>query len=153
MLLGPGTAGAGALLGLASRTSVKVLGGGRYSMRPLDVDDLCRAILYCCRAQIRGVATHELAGPEPTTYRELIRKTGRLMGHDVSVSSVPVWTARLGATIVGLTRRGGMTPTVIDVITTDDSVRKNADIDLDVTLTPLSVTLEHLLSHTTTDQP
>jgi hypothetical protein len=45
-----------------------------------------------------------------------------------------------------------MTPTVIDVITADETVRKNADIDLGVTLTPLSVTLEHLLNETT-DQP
>ena len=46
-----------------------------------------------------------------------------------------------------------MTPTVIDVITADETVRKNADIDLGVTLTPLSGTLEHLLNNTATDQP
>ena len=152
MLLGPATAGARALVDLASQTSVNVLGGGHHSMRPLDVDDLSRAILHCCRTQADGVTTHELVGPEPATYRDLIRKTGRLMGNDVSVGAVPVWTAKLGAAIVGLIRRGGMTPTVIDVITADDTVRKNADIDLGITLTPLSVTLEHLLNKTT-DQP
>ena len=146
ILLGPGTAGARALVGLASQTSVKVLGGGHYSMRPLDVDDLSRAILHCCRTQADGVATHELVGPAPTTYRDLIRKTGRLMRNDVSVGTVPMWTARLGAAIVSRIRRGGMTPTVIDVITADDAVQRNADIDLGVTLTPLSVTLEHLVS-------
>ena len=62
-------------------------------MRPLDVDDLSRAILHCCRVQAAGVATHELVGPEPTTYRDLIqRRPGELMGHDVSVGSVPVWS-------------------------------------------------------------
>jgi len=146
MLLGPGTAGARALVGLASRSSVKVLGGGHYSMCPLDVDDLSRAILHCCRTQADGVATHELVGPEPTTWRDLIRKTGRLMSNDVSVGTVPMWTARLGAAIVSRIRRGGMTPTVIDVITADDTVQKNADIDLGVTLTPLSVTLERLVN-------
>jgi hypothetical protein len=39
-----------------------------------------------------------------------------------------------------------MTPTVIDVITADDVVQKNADVDLGVLLTPLSVTLEHLVN-------
>ena len=146
MLLGPGTAGARALVGLAARSSVKVLGGGHYSMCPLDVDDLSRAILHCCRTQAAGVATHELVGPEPTTWRDLIRKTGRLMSNDVSVGTVPMWTARLGAAIVSRIRRGGMTPTVIDVITADDTVQKNADIDLGVTLTPLSVTLERLVN-------
>jgi nucleoside-diphosphate-sugar epimerase len=146
MLLGPGTAGARALVGLASQSSVKVLGGGHYSMCPLDVDDLSRAILHCCRTQATGVATHELVGPEPTTYRDLIRKTGRLMSNDVAVGTVPLWTARLGAAIISRIGRGGMTPTVIDVITADDVVQKNADVDLGVLLTPLSVTLEHLVN-------
>jgi NADH dehydrogenase len=146
MLLGPGTAGARALVGLASQPSVKVLGGGHYSMCPLDVDDLSRAILHCCRTQAAGVATHELVGPEPTTYRDLIRKTGRLMSNDVAVGTVPLWTARLGAAIISRIGRGGMTPTVIDVITADDVVQKNADVDLGVLLTPLSVTLEHLVN-------
>ena len=98
------------------------------------------------RTQPAGWATHELVGPEPTTYRDLIRKTGRLMRNDVSVGTVPMWTARLGAAIVSRIRRGGMTPTVIDVITADDAVQRNADIDLGVTLTPLSVTLERLVN-------
>ena len=38
-----------------------------------------------------------------------------------------------------------MTPTVIDVITADETVRTNADVDLGVSLTPLSATLEKLL--------
>ena len=145
ILLGPGTAGARALVGLASQTSVKVLGGGNYTMRPLDVDDLSRAILQSCRAQANGVAVHELAGPEPTTYRDLIRRTGRLLGTEVSVGAVPVWTAKLGAALVSRIRGGGMTPAVIDVITADEAVENNADGALGVTLTPLSVTLEHIV--------
>jgi hypothetical protein len=38
-----------------------------------------------------------------------------------------------------------MTPTVIDVITSCEAVRENADVELGVTLTPLSATLEKLL--------
>ena len=72
ILLGPGTAGAQSLVGMASRASVKVLGGGHHSLRPLDVDDLSDAILYCCRVQADGVAVHELVGPEPMTHRDLI---------------------------------------------------------------------------------
>ena len=37
-----------------------------------------------------------------------------------------------------------MTPTVIDVITANETVRRNADVDLGVTLTPLGATLEKL---------
>ena len=149
ILLGPGTAGARALVGMASRLTVKVLGGGRHALRPLDVDDLCEAILYSCRARANGVAVHELVGPEPTTHRDLITTTGRLMGHTVSVAAIPVWTAKLGSTLAGWTRRGGMTPTVIDVITADEVVRTNADADLGVNLTPLLATLTKLLPEKT----
>jgi hypothetical protein len=58
---------------------------------------------------------------------------------------VPVWAARLGATVSGWFRRGGMTATVIEVITADETVHENADRDLGITLTPLATTLEKLL--------
>ena len=145
LLLGPATAGAQSLVGMASRGSVNVLGGGNHSLRPLDVDDLCDAILNACRAQAGGVATHDLVGPESVTQRDLITATAQLMGHDVSIAAIPVWTARLGATLAGWIRRGGMTPTVIEVITADEAVPTNGDVDLNVSLTPLSTTLEKLL--------
>ena len=39
-----------------------------------------------------------------------------------------------------------MTPTVIDVLTADETVRTNADVELGVSLTPLSATLETRIS-------
>ena len=145
MLLGAATAGAQSIVGMASRASVRVLGGGHHTLRPLDLDDLSRAILNCCQVQAEGVAVHELVGPEPVTHRDLITTMGRLMGHTVSITAVPVWTAKLGAAMAGWCRRRGMTPTVIEVITADETVRRNADSDLGVSLTPLSATLEKLL--------
>jgi hypothetical protein len=68
-----------------------------------------------------------------------------MMGRDVSIRSMPVWLARLGAAISGWKRRGGMTPTVIDVITSNEAVHENADVELGITLSPLSATLEKLL--------
>jgi len=44
ILLGPGMAGARAVVHAASQRSVALLGGGRHSVRPLDVDDLSRAM-------------------------------------------------------------------------------------------------------------
>jgi hypothetical protein len=67
------------------------------------------------------------------------------MGRDVAVRSMPIWLAKLGVAIAGWTRRGGMTATVIDVIASNESVRANADVELGVTLTPLSTTLGKLL--------
>jgi NADH dehydrogenase len=145
ILLGPGTAGGRAIVHAASRGTVMLLGGGRHTIRPLDVDDLSRAILHCCRAPRAGAAIYELAGPEALTYREVIARTATLMEREISIRSIPVWLARLGAAITGWRRRGGMTPTVIEVITSNEAVHKNADDDLGVTLTPLSTTLEKLL--------
>jgi len=145
ILLGAGTAGGRSLVGMASRRAVRVLGGGHHTLRPLDVDDLCEAILNGCRGTGNDVAIHELVGPEPITQRELIVMMARLMGHDVTVASLPIWVAKLGSALIGMVRRGGMTPAVIDVITATETVGANADAELGVTLTPLSVTLEKLL--------
>jgi len=145
ILFGPGMAGARAVVHAAAQPKVTLLGGGRHSIRPLDVDDLSRAILRCCKVSGAGTAIYELVGPEPTAYRDVIARTAALMGREVSIRSVPIWLARSGAGIAGWTRRGGMTPTVIEVITADEAVHANADVELGVTLTPLSATLEKLL--------
>jgi len=145
ILFGPGMAGARAVVGAASQPRVTLLGGGRHSIRPLDVDDLSHAILRCCESSRAGVTLYELVGPEPTAYRDVITRTAALLGRDVSIGSMPIWLAKLGASVAGWTRRGGMTPTVIDVITSSEHVHENADVALGVTLTPLSTTLEKLL--------
>jgi len=145
MLLGPDTAGAKSLIGLASRPAVKVLDGGEHVLRPLDVDDLSQAIRQCCQRGPIRTMSHELVGPEAITYRDLIVATGRLLGQDVSVGALPVWSAKLGAMLMGLFKRGGITPSVIDVITASESVTHNADTELGVALTPLSTTLQKLV--------
>jgi NADH dehydrogenase len=146
ILLGPGMAGARAIVHAASQRSVALLGGGHHSIRPLDVDDLSRAILRCCdTAPQGGVTIYELVGPDSTTYRDVVARTAALLGREVSVRSMPIWLAKLGAALAGWKKRGGMTPSVIDVITSSEAVRANADVALGVTLTPLSATLRKLL--------
>lgn len=147
ILLGTDTAGSNSLIGAASRAKAKVLGGGNYSMRPLDIDDLNLAILHCCENRPDGVSLHELVGPEPVSYRNLINQTAEMMGKSVSIGSVPIWLAKLVAAISSRVKGGGITPTVIDVITIDEVVACNADEALGIKLTPLLVTLEKILEH------
>ena len=147
LLLGPDTSGGRALFRTASQSSVRVLGGGAHRLRPLDVDDLCHGICACTQRPVPGVRTVELVGPTTLTYRELLEQMAGLQGHELTVGSTPVRLARFGAGLVGLTRTGGMTPTVIDVITSDEMVTHNADTDLGITLTPLSDTLAKLKDH------
>lgn len=145
ILLGPGMAGSKALAHQSSQPSVMLLGGGRHSIRPLDVDDLSRAILRCCAMPDPGVRVYELVGPEPVTYRDVVERTAALAGRTVAIRSAPVWLARLGAAIAGWRQRGGMTPTVIDVITSNEHVHENAAAALGITLTPLASTLQKIL--------
>lgn len=148
LLLGPGTAGGRSLLAAVAGPTARVLGGGAHRLRPLDVDDLCRAILMCCERPAAGVRTCDLVGPTTLTQRELIERAAGCLGREVSVRSTPVWLVRLGARVAGLVRKGGLTPAVIDVITSDETVERNADGDLGVSLTPLSATLAKLCQTT-----
>ncbi len=144
LLLGPGTAGGRSLVSAATGPTARVLGGGVHRLRPLDVDDLCRAILGCCERPVAGVRTCELVGPETLTHRELLERTASCLGRELSVRSTPIWLARLAAGLAGLVRKGGLTQAVIDVITSDEAVDGNADRELSITLTPLSDTLVQL---------
>jgi uncharacterized protein YbjT (DUF2867 family) len=146
ILLGPNTAGARSLVGSATKSRAKLLGGGRYFMRPLDVDDLSKAILQSCKRQAKGVAVHELAGPDSISYCDLVRQVAKLLGKDVVIGTIPIWSAKLVAAISSRLKGGGISPTVIDVITMDEVVQSNADVDIGIALTPLKETLEKILT-------
>jgi len=147
ILLGPETAGASSIIGAASQNKAKLLGGGNYTIQPLDIDDLNQAIMQCCVSRQPGTTLHELVGPEPISYRQLIQRTAGLMGKQVEIGSIPIWLAKLGALVNNRLKGEGITPTVIDVITIDEVVAHNADETLGITLTPLTNTLEKILKH------
>lgn len=147
ILLGANTAGASSIIGAASQARTNILGGGKYSMRPLDIDDLNQAILNCCRSNITEPTLYELVGPEAISYRDLIQKTAGMMNGSVEIGSVPIVLAKLVAAISSRLKGGGITPTVIDVITRDEVVANNADSTLNISLTPLQETLEKILAH------
>jgi len=115
-------------------------------VRPLDVDDLSRAILEVCSTPPEGGWVYELVGPESISYRELVGRVAGMMGTEISIAVMPVWIAKLGAAITSQVNGGGVSPTVIDVITMDEVVERNADTDLGISLTPLAKTLRHILS-------
>jgi len=145
LLLGSGTAGADSVLWAASQPKAKLLGGGNYTMHPLDVNDLGQAILNCCRNPVDGVRTFELVGPDAILYRDLIKQLAALKGNEIVIATVPIWTAKLGAAISSRLKGGGITPAVIDVITIDEQVAHNGADELGVSLTPLKQTLENIL--------
>ncbi len=146
ILLGPGTAGATSLVEAAARAKAKLLGGGRQVLRPLDIDDLSLAILQVCRTQPEGTSVHELVGPESITYRALVARVAEMMENPLTIATIPLWIAKLGAAVTSALKGGGMSPDVIDVITSSEVVQDNADAELGISLTPLSRTLETILT-------
>ena len=146
ILLGRNTAGAAGLVRAAKQKKIRLLDGGRYQMRPLDLDDLSRAILSAIETRGEGVSIYTLVGPESLQYRELVSRTANMMGRSLSIGAMPVWVAKTGAAIRSRIKGGGVSPTVIDVLIADESVEVNADIELGIELTPLSATLEKILS-------
>ena len=69
------------------------------------------------------------------------------MGKEVEVGSVPVLFAKIGAAIGSTIKGGGITPTVIDVITMNEVVSQNADLQIGISLTPLQDTLTKILNN------
>ena len=88
--------------------------------------------------------TYELVGPESASYRDIIEMTAKIMGKTISFGTIPILLAKFGAAISSILKGGGITPTVIDVITQDEVVKTNADRELGITLTPLKQTLKNM---------
>ena len=146
ILFGPNAAGSQAIIGMISSGQAKLLGGGHYQMRPLDIDDLSEALTILCSASIQDQVTYELVGPESAPYRDIIEMTAQVMGKTIAFGNVPILLAKFGAAITSILKGGGITPTVIDVITQDEIVKTNADSALGITLTPMKQTLKKMTS-------
>lgn len=146
ILLGRDTAGANAMLNSADNEQTKLLGGGEYIMQPLDIDDLSAAMINLCRQPAGEDRIYELVGPEALAYRELISRLARKMGHDIKIGSAPILLAKFMSGISSTLKGGGVTPTVIDVITQNEEVAHNDAADLGLTLTPLDQTMDKMLA-------
>jgi NADH dehydrogenase len=146
LLLGPDCAGGRALLREARSGKAKLLGGGCHEVRPLDVDDLSEAIFAACERP-NGTRTLELCGPERVPYHTLVTQVAALESRQVEIASVPLWLVKLLSGVSHAIKGVGMSPAIIDVITASESVRENADVALDIALTPLERTLPKL-THT-----
>ena len=146
ILFGPNAAGSQAIIGMISSGQAKLLGGGHYQMRPLDIDDLSEALTILCSTSIQDQVTYELVGPESAPYRDIIEMTAQVMGKTITFGNVPILLAKFGAAITSILKGGGITPTVIDVITQDEIVKTNADSALGITLTPMKQTLKKMTS-------
>jgi|TARA_B110000483_G_C18179042_1_gene536201 NADH dehydrogenase len=146
ILLGRGSAGTNSLKYATAKDKTSILGGGHYTMRPLDVDDLNNALTTLATKPATDTTTYELVGPETIAYRDLIKLAAEVQNKTIEVGSAPIWLAKIGSAISSIIKGGGMTPTVIDVITMNEKVAVNADAAIGIKLTPLRDTLSKILT-------
>ena len=148
ILLGVGSAGSFTLTSAIAKGQTKVLGGGNYTMRPLDVDDLNNALINLTQKPVSEATVYELVGPQAIAYKDLIKLAGKTKNVDITVGTAPIWLAKLVSGITSVIKGGGISPTVIDVITMNEVIEKNSDSELGITLTPLQETLNKILAET-----
>ena len=122
---------------------VPLVGGGHTVAQPLDARDLARGALAAAAEVDRARdCALELVGPEAASMRELIARGAALRGRRSRVLSVPRWLAATVLWLRSRVSRGGLTPTVLDVMMTDVSHDpKPAAVELGLELTPLEETL------------
>lgn len=103
LVFGPGTKG------LYHRTMrqlvhklpfLPLLGGGKATLQPIEVSDLCRAMLAC--AELRDTESLELnlGEPEPLTLREFLQRVAVAeTGRRKFAVSIPVWPILSGVVV------------------------------------------------------
>jgi NADH dehydrogenase len=76
-----------------------VFGPGDYGVQPIHVDDL--ASLAVDESTASGSRVVDAVGPEPFTFRGLVREIGSAIGRPRPIVSVPPWFGRLVASVIG----------------------------------------------------
>jgi uncharacterized protein YbjT (DUF2867 family) len=105
--------------------------------QPIAIDDVVAYLVGVLDAPETAGATYEIGGPEVLTYAEMLRRTGRALGHEPRLVRVPVLSPKLSAYWVGLMTDVPWTVarSLIDglrnpVVVTDDSIRSVVPVDL-----------------------
>ena len=119
LLLGPDTEGAAGLERNASRSSAKLIGGGRNLQQPLYVDDLARAAIAAAQPSVASNRILELIGPVSLPDRELVERAARLLGHEVRISSIPKGLLSFVLAIRQRIGGPGFSTDILEVITAD----------------------------------
>ncbi|AZH23923.1 NAD(P)H-binding protein [Haloplanus aerogenes] len=103
IVVGPRSAGFEMVVQLASRLPVMVTPRWvRTPCQPIAVDDVIAYLVGVLDVPATAGETYDIGGPEVLTYAEMLRRTGRHLGHEPIILAVPVLTPRLSAYWVGL---------------------------------------------------
>jgi uncharacterized protein YbjT (DUF2867 family) len=116
--------------------------------QPVAVDDVVAYLVGVLDVAETAGETYEVGGPEVLTYREIMRRTGRQLGQEPHIISVPVLTPRLSAYWLDLVTdvpRSVARPLIEGlknpVVVTETRIRDLVDVDL----TPFDVAVARAL--------
>jgi uncharacterized protein YbjT (DUF2867 family) len=125
--------------------------------QPIAIDDVVAYLVGVLGVAETAGETYEIGGPEVLTYREIMRRTGRALGREPWIVSVPVLTPRLSAYWLDLVTdvpRAVARPLIEGlknpVVANDTRIRRLVDVDL----TPFDVAVDRALGREhPVDQP
>jgi len=103
IIVGSRSTGFEMVVQLASRLPVMVTPRWvRTPCQPVAIDDAIIYLVGVLDVPETAGETYDIGGPEVLTYAEMLRRTGRHLGHEPIILTVPVLTPRLSAYWVGL---------------------------------------------------
>jgi nucleoside-diphosphate-sugar epimerase len=124
--------------------------------QPIAVDDVVAYLVGVLGVPETAGETYEIGGPEVLTYREIMRRTGRQLGQEPYIVSVPVLTPRLSAYWLDLVTdvpREVAHPLIEGlknpVVANDTRIRRLVDVDL----TPFDVAVARALGREPATEP
>jgi uncharacterized protein YbjT (DUF2867 family) len=105
---------------------VPVPGDGNARFQPVHVEDIAKALVAAVeRREISGV--HQIGGPEPVTYDEMLAETMRATGKRRPTIHVPVLLMKPPAVVMGLVMPDPpVTVAQLDLLAVDNTPRRNA---------------------------
>jgi uncharacterized protein YbjT (DUF2867 family) len=118
--------------------------------QPIAIDDVVAYLVGVLDVEETAGETYDIGGPDVLTYREILRRTGRQLGHEPRIVPVPVLTPRLSAYWLDLVTdvpKSVAQPLIEGlrnpVVASETRIRDLVDVDL----TPFDVAVTRALGH------
>ncbi len=112
LIFGPGGSSFSMLANLVRRLPLMVLPAWAGSVtHSIDIDNVCQAFALCLGDASLCGGIYDLGGHQPMTYRDMILRTGRLLGREVKAVDVPFNCFTLSKHWVALF--GGVAPALV----------------------------------------
>ncbi|MGH6741791.1 MAG: NAD-dependent epimerase/dehydratase family protein [Bradyrhizobium sp.] len=128
--------------------AIPLIGGGRTRFQPMHVDDVTEAMVRILEEPRTAGRTFELGASEIFTFRELIERLCRAVGHQPRLVSIPLPFAEAGAYLTQWLPHAPLTFDQVRLLNTDKVIRdsNSGPVAVGVQPRPLDTFLAQLAS-------